>query len=109
MEKNIEVSYDKVEDIFYLGKKEKVKFSMDLALPSGDVVVDVGFDGLIKGLEIFSASKFFSMVQKELEKVKSASFNMVYAPSYASISINLENKASSNIIVPYNRKMILAE
>ena len=111
MEKNVEISYDKVEDILYLGKEGKVKFSIDLALPSGDIVIDIGFDGLVKGLEIFNASKFFSLMQEELKKVKSAELKIVYSPSYVAVSISLDakNKVSSNIIVPYNRKLVLAE
>ena len=69
MEKNMEVIYDEVEDIFYIGKKEKSKFSIDLALLSGDVVVDIGSDGLVKGIEIFNASTFFSLVKEELTKI----------------------------------------
>ena len=112
MEKNIENFYDEIEDIFYLGKKEKVKFSIDLALPSGDIVVDLGFDGLVKGIEIFNASKFFSIVQEELKNIKNAELRMVYSPSYVSLSIKLDAKKeviNSNIIVPYNKQMVLAE
>jgi len=109
MEKNVQISYDKVEDILYLGKKEKIKFSIDLALPSGDVILDVGFDGLIKGMEIFNASQFFSVIQKDLERIKNANFSLVYSPSYASISINLEKDIKSNLIIPYNKQMVLAE
>lgn len=112
MEKNVEISYEKIEDILYLGKNEKVKFSVDLSLPSGDAVVDMGFDGLVKGIEIFNASKFFSLVQNELEKIKNAELKIVYSPSYVVISISLESKkgiAKSNVVVPYNKKLILAE
>jgi len=112
MEKNVEISYDEIEDILYLGKKGNVKSSIDLALPSGDVVVDVGFDGLIKGIEIFDASKFFSVVQEEMKKVKKADFKIVYSPSYVVVSMSLEVKnevVKNNIIVPYNKRLILAE
>ena len=112
MEEKFKISYDEIEDIFYLGKGEKVKFSIDLALPSGDVVVDVGFDGLVKGIEIFNASAFFSIVQKELQKIKNANLDIVYSPSYVAVNINLEIKnevVKSNIIVPYNKNLILAE
>lgn len=112
MEKNVKISYDKVEDILYLGKEGKAKFSVDLALPSGDVVVDVGFDGLVKGLEIFNASKFFSLMQEELEKIKNVELKIIYSPSYVVVSISLESRKriiSSNVVVPYNKKLILAE
>ena len=110
MEEN-KVSYDQVEDIFYIYKGEKVKFSIDLALPSGDVVVDIGFDGLIKGIEIFNASKFFSIVQKEINKIKKADFKVVYSPSYVSVNMSIQagkEIVKSVIIVPYNKKTILA-
>jgi len=109
MEKNIEISYDKIEDIFYLGKKGKVKFSIDLALPLGDVVLDIGFDGAIKGIEIFNASKFFSLKSKELEKIKIADFSMVYSPAYTALNIKIKSKSETirnNIVVPYNKKLI---
>lgn len=112
MEKNVEISYDKVEDILYLGKKGKAKFSVDLALPSGDVVVDIGFDGLVKGMEIFNASKFFSLLQDELEKIKNIELKVIYSPSYVVVSINLESKkriVKSNVVVPYNKRLVLAE
>ena len=111
MAKNVKIVYDEVEDILYLAREGKVKFSIDLALPSGDIVVDVGFDGLVKGIEIFNASQFFSLVQEELKKVKNAELKIVYSPSYVALNISLEakNKVSSNIIVPYNKKLVLAE
>jgi uncharacterized protein YuzE len=111
MEEKIQISYDEIEDIFYLGKKDKVKFSMDLALPSGDVVVDLGFDGLIKGIEIFNASKFFSLVKEDIQKIKNADFKVIYSPSYVALNISFgaKNKGiiKSNIIVPYNKKLVL--
>jgi uncharacterized protein YuzE len=109
MEKNIEISYDEIEDMLYLTKKEKVKFSIDIAMPSGDVIVDIGFDGLIKGIEIFNASKFFSIIKEELIKIKNASINTVYSPSYTSISINLESEKAirNNLVIPYSKSLIL--
>jgi uncharacterized protein YuzE len=111
MEKNFEISYDKVEDIFYLGKEGKTKFSVDLALPSGDVVIDIGFDGLVIGAEIFNATQFFSLVKEELEKIRNAEFKMVYSPSYVSVTISILTKGGvvkNSLIVPYNKKLILA-
>ena len=67
MAKNVKISYDEIEDIFYLGINGKTKFSIDLALPLGDIIVDVGFDGKVNGIEIFNASKFFSLMKEEMK------------------------------------------
>jgi|SRR3989344_1792990 len=111
MEKKFKASYDEIEDIFSISSGKRSKFSIDLALPSGDVVVDVGYDGLIIGLEIFNASKFFSVIEKELVKVKDASLNVIYSPSYVAISMNLKQEDKiirNNLIVPYNKKLVLS-
>ncbi len=111
MVKNFEISYEEIEDILYIGINEKVKFSIDLALPSGDVVVDIGFDGLVKGIEIFNASKFFSITDKDLKRINDGDFKVIYNPSYAALSINLFKESQiikSNIVIPYNKKTILA-
>ena len=111
MEKNFEVFYNKIEDILSISKKERVKFSIDLALPSGDAVVDIGFDGLVKGIEIFNASKFFSILSRELERIKDAEIRVVYSPSYAALNINLniqKESVKSHLIIPYSKKLVLA-
>jgi uncharacterized protein YuzE len=112
MEKAFKIDYEELEDIFYLGRDEKVKFSIDLALPSGDAVVDMGFDGLVKGIEIFNASKFFSLIKEQLKSIKDADFSIIYSPSYVSVNISLQagkDTVKNSIIVPYNKRMILAE
>jgi len=84
---------------------------MDLALPSGDVVVDIGFDGLVHGIEIFNASKFFSVLNKELQKIKNAEIKVVYAPSYAALNINInvqKESVKSNLIIPYSKNLVFA-
>ncbi|MFA7708174.1 MAG: DUF2283 domain-containing protein [Candidatus Pacearchaeota archaeon] len=109
MGKNFKVTYEEIEDILYLGKEEKVKFSLDLALPSGDIVVDIGSDGKIAGLEVFNATEFFSMLSKELQNIKDAEIKVIYSPSYTSMSINLETKKdlvkSSNLVIPYSKNL----
>ncbi len=112
MEKNVEISYDEIEDIFYIKKQGKAKFSIDLALPSGDVVIDVGFDGLINGVEIFNASKFFSLIKDDVKKIKDIRMRLNYAPSYVSILVEIDSEKGiikNSIIVPYNKKMALTE
>ena len=112
MDQKFEISYEEVEDILNISKNENVKFSIDLALPSGDVVVDLGFDGLVKGIEIFNASNFFSKHLLNLRDVTDAKILVNYTKSYAAITIILETRSgqiTSNIILPYNKKIILTE
>ncbi len=111
MEQEIKVSYEKVDDILYIGREEKVKFSVDVSLPSGDVVVDIGFDGLVKGVEIMNASSFFALSKEEIDKIKAGKLNVVYGLSYVAISISLigaQKPILSNVVIPYNRKLALA-
>jgi uncharacterized protein YuzE len=113
MAKASEVSYEERLDILSIRKKEKVKFSVDLALSSGDVIVDIGNDGLVKGLEIMNASEFFSKSQGELSNLKNGSFVVIYSPNYASITIQLEfdskkNFVKSNLVLPYSRKLAIS-
>ena len=111
MEERIEVSYEKVDDIFYIGKKGKVKFSVDVALPSGDIVIDIGFDGLVKGIEIMYASNFFSLSREQLSKVKKGKMNIVYGPSYVAVSIflnGIKQPVKGNVVIPYSRKVALS-
>lgn len=111
MAEKFEVSYEKVDDIFYIGKSGKIKFSIDLSLPSGDVIVDIGFDGLVKGLEIMNASDFFSLHSDELEKIKNGKIAIVYNLSYGAITLLLENgkeQIKSNLVIPYNKKLAVS-
>lgn len=108
MAEKSKISYEKIDDILYIGKEEKVKFSIDVALPSGDAVIDMGFDGLVKGIEIMNASEFFGISREELAKVKHGTFNVVYAPSYVSISLVISGVQKNNLIIPYSRKLALA-
>ena len=66
MEKeNIEINYDKEENIISLFKAgARVKFSFDISLPNGDIVVDYDFNGLIVGVEFFNASSYFPILNK---------------------------------------------
>ena len=111
MAEGFEVSYEKIDDILYVGKKGKVKFSVDVSLPSGDLIVDIGFDGYVKGIEIMNASDFFSLKREELAKIKHGKLNIVYGPSYVAVSILLEGlrqPISSSVVVPYSKKLAIA-
>lgn len=108
MADRFEVSYEKVDDVFYIGKSEKVKFSIDVSLPSGDVIVDVGFDGLVNGIEIMNASDFFSLNKEALSKIKDGRISIVYGSSYGAITIFLEKgkeEIKTDLVIPYNKKL----
>ena len=110
MAEKSKISYEEVDDILYVGKEGKVKFSLDVSLSSGDVVIDIGFDGLVKGIEIMNASNFFGIDKKELANVKEGNLGLVYNSSYVSISVILlgvRKQISSNLVVPYSRKVAL--
>ena len=65
MEKQIDVSYDKDEDMLSLFKKDrKAKFSQEINLPDGDMIIDFSSDGLVAGLEFFNASNYFPQLKK---------------------------------------------
>lgn len=111
MAERFEVSYEKIDDVFYIGKSGKVKFSIDVSLPSGDVIVDVGFDGLVNGLEIMNASDFFSLNKEDLREIKKGKIAVIYGPSYGAITIFLEKagkKIKSNLVIPYNKKLAVS-
>jgi uncharacterized protein YuzE len=62
---SVRVDYDKKEDIISLFRNgKKSKFSFDLELPNGDIVVDYGFSGEVVGLEIFNASNYLPLLKK---------------------------------------------
>ena len=108
MAERFEVSYEKIDDIFYIGKKDNVKFSIDISLPSGDVVVDIGFDGLVKGLEIMNASDFFSLSEDEISNINKGKIAVIYGPSYCAVTIFLERRGKeikTNLVIPYNKKL----
>jgi len=107
MEKNIENFYDEIEDIFYLGKKEKVKFSIDLALPSGDIVVDLGFDGLVKedndkyiadSKKIFKNETFNKLSSFKVDsEYENSTFNIVLNDLKEVLSTRLDSISLSDI------------
>ena len=115
MEKeNIKISYDKEEDLlslFSLGSR--VKFSFDISVPDGDIVVDYDFDGKIVGLEFFNASRYFPMLNKVKDsKELKAILNVKYGPNWAQINYSVYLKDVKNppimfLNAPYNKKMIL--
>ena len=117
MEKeNIKVDYDKDEDILSISKAgARVKFSFDISLPNGDIVIDYDFNSLIVGIEFFNASNYSPLLNKisDFSKLK-ANLSIQYGPNWAQIkyelsSPELKQPISSFINAPYNKKLILAQ
>lgn len=113
--KSFKVSYDSNEDIISLHSEgNKSKFSFDLELPKGDVVIDYGFDGSIVGLEFFNASEYFPFLNKVKDNAKLIGrFSVQYGRNWAQITFSISapgatNQISTSIISPYNKNMILA-
>jgi len=110
---NIRISYDNEEDMLSLVRDEgRVKFSFDVNLPQGDIIVDYGFQGEIVGIEFFNASAYFPQLKGINVKDIKAGFNVRYGPNWAQISyiIHLPNASqpiSGFIPAPYNKKLIL--
>lgn len=110
MAERIEINYKEIDDILYASKEGRVKFSVDVALPSGDIVVDIGFDGLIKGVEIMNASEYFSLTKQELSSIRNGKLSIVYGPSYAAINIIFEIAKQSyptSVVIPYSKNLAL--
>ncbi|MEK6915003.1 MAG: DUF2283 domain-containing protein [Nanoarchaeota archaeon] len=113
--KSFKVSYDSDEDIISLHSEgNKSKFSFDLELPKGDVVIDYGFDGSVVGLEFFNASEYFPFL-KEIKKPKmlKGNFSVQYGRNWAQITFEVsasgvQNQINTSIISPYNKSMILS-
>src|SRR3989344_6032369 len=92
MEKeDIEVNYDSEEDMLSISKAgARVKFSFDISLPNGDIVIDYDFKGLVVGVEFFNAMNYFPMLDKisDFSKLK-ANLNVQYGPNWAQIKYEL--------------------
>ena len=111
---DIRVDFDKNEDIISLFRSgKKSKFSLDLELPKGDIVIDYGFSGEIIGLEIFNASNYFPALKKVKEGAKlRGKLSIQYGRNWAQIFFEIDapgikSSISNSIISPYNKKIIL--
>ncbi len=112
--KDIEVSYDMEEDILSLFRKgNKAKFSFDIELPKGDIIVDYGFNGQVVGLEFFNASEYFPVLKKVKPRGKlKGRFSAQYGRNWVQIFYEIEipgvkQHLSNSLISPYNRHLIL--
>jgi len=116
MEKEqIIIDYDKDEDILSLSKKDRrAKFSQEINLPDGDLIVDFSSDGLVAGLEFFNASKYFPQIRKVIKSNIKAKMSVRYGKNaiiiFYAISISKENSIIKELIIsPYSKKLILEE
>lgn len=113
MEKeNIKVMYDKEHGIISLFRKgSKVKFSFDIELPKGDIIIDYGFNGQVVGLEIFNASDYFPFLKKiksghKLKGKLTAQYGRNWVEIYYEL-IAPGIKLSKSIISPYNKELVV--
>jgi uncharacterized protein YuzE len=111
--KDILIDYDLEEDILSLFKLgEKSKFSLDIDVPQGNLVVDYGFDGKVVGLEFFNASAYFPQLGSlDLSNAK-AEFRIQYGSNWAMIFYfiylpGVQLPIKGFFPAPYNKKMIL--
>ena len=111
--KNIEVIYDKEEDILSLFvNSKKSKFSFDIELPKGDIIVDFGFNGEVVGLEFFNASEYFSFLRKVKSSKLKGKLNAQYGSNWVQIFYELsapgiKKTISNSLISPYNKEIIV--
>lgn len=112
-EENIKVDFDKEEDMLSLFREgKKSKFSFDIELPKGDIVVDFGFQGEIVGLEFFNASNYFPVLKKMKKGKIKAKLSVQYEVNWAQVFYVLhipevKQPISNSIVAPYNKKMIV--
>lgn len=112
-ERSFRVSYDKEEDMFSIFRDgSKSKFSFDIELPQGDIVVDFGFDGQIVGIEFFNASNYFPFL-KDVKNKKEIKANMIvnYGKNWALIRYQISAPGmvpvSNALISPYNKNLVV--
>jgi uncharacterized protein YuzE len=113
-QESIEVIYDKDHDILSLFRQgRKSKFSFDIELPKGDIVVDYGFQGEVVGLEFFNASSSFPVLKSKRSQEKlNGRLSVQYGANWATISYEIivpgAKKIISNCLIsPYNKKIAL--
>lgn len=112
--KQINVDYDKDEDMLSLFKKDrKAKFSQEINLPDGDIIVDFSSDGLVAGLEFFNASNYFPQIKKIINNNEiKASMSVKYGKNainiFYMILIPQENPIAKEMIIsPYSKQLIV--
>lgn len=110
---NVKVTYDKENDILSLFREgEKSKFSFDIELPKGDIIVDFGFNGEIVGLEIFNALDYLPALKDMKKGDLRAEMSVQYGRNWAQVFYVLhipgvKQPVSNSLISPYSRKIIL--
>lgn len=111
--KDIKIDFDREEDMLHIGKKDiKVKFSLDIELPKGDLIIDFDFQGNIAGIEFLNASNFFPFLKnirnKKINGKMAIQYGHNWAEIYYEILIQGEKPISNRIISPYNKELVLA-
>jgi len=109
--RNIKVDFDKENDMLHLSSGGKVKFSFDVELPQGDIIVDFGFNGKVVGLEFFNASSYFPFLRRVKDQKINADMKIQHGRNWAQIHYKVfvpGMKPISNILIsPYNKELVL--
>ena len=78
--------YDAQSDVLYVYTKEiKYKESMDL----GDIILDIGEKGMVKGIVILDASKKFKLDKYDLKHVKKLSVEVKITSDVIKLKITI--------------------
>ena len=88
-QKNYE--YEEDLDIFYINNnplREKVEGSLTF----GNIVVDIGGEGKVLGVEVDSASKFFKFSYEQLKNLKVAEVQVVKIGNMITFGIVIETE-----------------
>jgi len=110
---NLKIDYDENEDLLHFSKGDaNVKFSFDIELPQGDIVVDFGFDGQIAGLEFFNASNYFPFLKNlksnKIQGKMSVQYGRNWAQVFYEIQVPGQRPISNSLISTYNKEMVLS-
>lgn len=111
-QKNVKVNYDKDNDMLSLFVEgSRSKFSVDISLPKGDIIIDFGFNGQIAGLEFFNASDYLPFLKHLKDEKIKANLKVQYGKEWVEIYYEVFAQGvkpiSNRIISPYNRELVL--
>lgn len=100
--------YEDDLDILYVNNnpgKEKVEGSMVF----GDVVVDIGYDGKILGVEVDSPSRLFKISPEQLNSLESAEVRVMHLGNMVTFGIIIKTPLKEHVFqlaVPENHQRV---
>ena len=78
--------YSAETDILYVYAKD-IKYIESIDL--GDIILDIGENGLIKGIEILNASKNFKLIKYDLKHIKKLTAEIKITPDIIKLKITI--------------------